>query len=312
MSILKYRAFVEAAASGSLTTAANALNYTQPGISHMISSLENEYGFPLFYRSKQGVTLTEQGRRLYELCQQLLQVEEEISNTVSQFNGAVTGRIRIGSYLSTMTAWIPDAAALLAKRYPQLEMSLIGCEPDDQVALLKNNVIDIGVGSSVVPPGCDFIPLIVDPAVVVLPHGHELLQKDVIMPSDILSYPLILQNDRGAEELRNVFGAQYASLKKKYTVKFDPALICLVARGMGIGVTSQLLVNSTYDVEVRFFDKPYARTMGLVIPKWKPITPAVQCFIQVMCELYQEEQFSYPVFKRHVKHVQAGTGHFPK
>ena len=40
MSILKYSAFLKAVEYGSLTKAAEALVYTQPGISHMISSLE--------------------------------------------------------------------------------------------------------------------------------------------------------------------------------------------------------------------------------------------------------------------------------
>ena len=42
MSILKYSAFLKAVEYGSLTKAAEALVYTQPGISHMISSLEKE------------------------------------------------------------------------------------------------------------------------------------------------------------------------------------------------------------------------------------------------------------------------------
>ena len=46
MSLKKYRAFVETVDLGSLTKAAEKLNYTQPGISHMILSLEGEFGFP--------------------------------------------------------------------------------------------------------------------------------------------------------------------------------------------------------------------------------------------------------------------------
>ena len=293
MSIARYRAFVEAASCGCLTAAASSLNYTQPGISHMITSLEKEYGFLLFHRSKQGVTLTEEGERLFVLCQQLLQIEEEIHNTVSQYNGVVAGRIRVGSYLSAATAWIPEAARVLSQRYPQLELTLIGCEPDDQPDLLKNNVVDIGVGSCSNTPNCTFIPLAEDPAVAVLPKGHELAKKEKLHPSDLLHYPLIAQTDLGAQELKTIFGPRYASLKSKYVVKHDPAILCLVEKGVGIGVTSALCIPDGMEerFEVRYFNKPYARVMGLAIPKWKPVTQTMQCFIKVMRELYQKEPF---------------------
>ena len=58
MSLKKYKALVETIDLGSLTKAAEKLNYTQPGVSHMILSLENEFGFPLLIRGKNGVTPT--------------------------------------------------------------------------------------------------------------------------------------------------------------------------------------------------------------------------------------------------------------
>lgn len=45
MNIQKYMAFVKAAEFGSFTKAAEALDYTQSGISRMINDLETEWGF---------------------------------------------------------------------------------------------------------------------------------------------------------------------------------------------------------------------------------------------------------------------------
>ena len=58
MSINKIKAFVTAVEYGSLTKAAEQLDYTQPSISHMISSLEMDYGFSLLIRGKNGVKPT--------------------------------------------------------------------------------------------------------------------------------------------------------------------------------------------------------------------------------------------------------------
>ena len=67
MSLKKYRALLEAVECGSLTRAAEKLHYTQPGISHMILSLEEEFGFPLLSRGKSGVTPTPECRELHSL-----------------------------------------------------------------------------------------------------------------------------------------------------------------------------------------------------------------------------------------------------
>lgn len=52
MDTIKYRALLETIAQGSLTKAAEVLGYSQPGISHMIRALEQEFGFALLRRAK--------------------------------------------------------------------------------------------------------------------------------------------------------------------------------------------------------------------------------------------------------------------
>jgi len=58
LNIQKYLAFVKAVEYGSFTRAADALNYTQSGISRMINDLESEWGISLFERGRAGISLT--------------------------------------------------------------------------------------------------------------------------------------------------------------------------------------------------------------------------------------------------------------
>ena len=77
MTLLSYEIFQTILEQGSFTKAAQILHLTPSAISHSISSMEEEIGFPLFIRSKNGVRLTilEQCRILklsratyYECC----------------------------------------------------------------------------------------------------------------------------------------------------------------------------------------------------------------------------------------------------
>lgn len=58
MSISKYQMFLKTAACGNFSKAAEAMNFTQSGVSHAVQSLEEELGVTLLSRNRGGVVLT--------------------------------------------------------------------------------------------------------------------------------------------------------------------------------------------------------------------------------------------------------------
>ena len=65
----KYQAFLKTVEYGSFTKAAELLNYSQSGISRMISDIEKEWNLTLLERGKAGVFLTSQGEKLLPFIQ---------------------------------------------------------------------------------------------------------------------------------------------------------------------------------------------------------------------------------------------------
>ena len=61
MDIKQFRYFVEAARCGSLQDAADSLFISRQAVSKAVAQMERELGYPLFYRVRDGVTLSEQG-----------------------------------------------------------------------------------------------------------------------------------------------------------------------------------------------------------------------------------------------------------
>ena len=59
---VKLKTLLAAAELQSFTRAGEVLSLTQPAVSHHISQLEREFGVKLFIRSKNGLTLTEEGK----------------------------------------------------------------------------------------------------------------------------------------------------------------------------------------------------------------------------------------------------------
>lgn len=71
MNIQKYEAFLKTVEMGSLTKTAEALGYTQSGISHILNSLEKEWKLPLLSRDCSGVRITSDGLQLLPLVRNI-------------------------------------------------------------------------------------------------------------------------------------------------------------------------------------------------------------------------------------------------
>ena len=67
---LKY--FAELAKTQHYGQAAKALNISQPGLSHAIKTLEEEYGVPLFQKEGRNVSLSQYGKELMKEVEEIL------------------------------------------------------------------------------------------------------------------------------------------------------------------------------------------------------------------------------------------------
>ena len=71
MSISKYQIFLKTVQCGNFSKAAQALNFTQSGVSHAVQALEDELGVTLLSRNRGGVVLTADGRALLPQIERL-------------------------------------------------------------------------------------------------------------------------------------------------------------------------------------------------------------------------------------------------
>ena len=98
MDTAKIRALLAAADLGSISKAADALGYTQSGVTHIIRALEEEAGFPLLLRGNRGVRLTADGERLAPLFRELAAMADRLEQELALTRGVERGAVRIGTY----------------------------------------------------------------------------------------------------------------------------------------------------------------------------------------------------------------------
>ena len=78
---------------GTFAAAAERLHITPSAVSHAVSGVEAECGFPLFTRTKSGVTLTAAAEKLMPAIQQMLASSESLDQSIAQINGMHKGAL---------------------------------------------------------------------------------------------------------------------------------------------------------------------------------------------------------------------------
>ncbi|MDO4531692.1 MAG: LysR family transcriptional regulator, partial [Bacillota bacterium] len=142
--ILKYIAFVKTVEYGSFTKAAEILNYSQSGISRMISDLESAWKVTLLERNKGGIRLTGDGLKLLPRAKALLNEYEQLQTEIDAINGLQSGIIRIGTFSSIATHWLPNIIKEFQKDYPNIDYELLLGDYTEIEEWIRTGRVDLG------------------------------------------------------------------------------------------------------------------------------------------------------------------------
>jgi len=91
------RTFYTLAQVGSFTACARRLGRTQSAVSHAMAKLEDLVGVPLLDRRGRGLRLTEEGRRLYQACEQAFATLDAAAEDLKRHQTQARGRLRVGA-----------------------------------------------------------------------------------------------------------------------------------------------------------------------------------------------------------------------
>src|SRR5687767_3310972 len=89
------RTFVDIVRAGGIGAAARQLNRQQPSISAALKRLEEQVGTTLLHRSATGVEVTEAGKAILALCEDMLESARLMPHQVAQATKRVEGIVRI-------------------------------------------------------------------------------------------------------------------------------------------------------------------------------------------------------------------------
>lgn len=242
----------------SFSAVANEFLYTPSAISHMADSLETELGVKLFNRTKKGVSLTDDGRRLYDKFSALAAMESELMKEAASLALQNRHTLRIGTYSSIALYFLPGILQSFKQEFPSVKATIT---VDDYMRdWIKKGAVDMILADQLIADDL-WQPLLEDEYVAVVPES-EFPQQTQIDVKDLHGYTLIKSTEVLLENYLDF--SQFADIIEVKSIE-DNSLIFMVRQKLGITILPALSINALpAGVKALKLTPSIQRTIGII------------------------------------------------
>lgn len=277
MDLERFEALLTVIDSGSLSAAAEQLGYTPSGISRMMASLENELGFLLLYRGKNGVTPTRECKMLLPSVRGFVYSGHCLSQTAARIHGAECGTIIIGTAYSYYYRWITKMSSAFHELHPGVQFRIVNGTSSELQQMLSLHQADFCLISER-DGDHNWILLRNDPMVALIPPGHPLA-KETSVPMEAFAVESYIQTYPGQDvDNARIFSRCHITPNTQFSTMDINATYSMVEAGLGIGINNQVNSSLWQDRVVHLPLKP-AQTMNIGLAYGKNISPASKGFL---------------------------------
>ena len=200
MTLVQLKYAITVAGQNSLNDAAKVLFISQPSLSSAIRSLENEVGFDIFIRSKNGITLTTKGAEFIGYAKSVMEQYELLdAKYISHTEVKKTFSVSMQHYTFAVNAFVE-----LVKQYgmDEYEFEVHETKTHEVIENVKNRKSEIGIlylndfnrnvlNKLFAEYELQFQPLLECGVYVYMWKGHPLAERDEIALEELDEYPCL-------------------------------------------------------------------------------------------------------------------------
>lgn len=293
MDFTTLRYFVEIAREENMTRAANRLHISQSALSKRLASLEERLETKLFRRRSFSIELTDEGRRLHERAQELLQLHDKIESEFRDLHEPLGGTLAFGMAESRSVRLVARAVRQLKESAPKLLCRIESGDTALVTMLLEKGILDFGlVVEEPDPRKFHAIELPVeDRWVLILPKDHPLAQKAAFTFRDLQGLPLFCSAQGWHGDIARWSGGRTDELSLESHVTLPTNGAFFVREGLGFLLTFEGLADTgeTSSLTCRPLDPPLTAHSYLIWRRNATVTPIAERFLAVLRRLLAEE-----------------------
>ena len=291
MELRHLRYFLAVAEELHFGRAAAKLHISQPPLSQQIRRLENELQAPLFHRTTRHVKLTAAGRMFLDEARAVVAHAEQAAGAVQRASRGEIGQLVVGCAL---WADFLNGARIIrrfARRHPGVDVELRDLTAPEQIALLEDGTIHVGILRP--PVQSDVLMserLVSESLVVAFPRRHRFTSYQRVPWEALTDQPYVRFSQRRAPAYQSLVSraCRHAgiTLRVRYEVEHPQTVLAVVAAGLGVSlVPASLQMLKRPGVAYRRL-KPAGPALETVIA-WhrERELPFVQAFVRVASEV---------------------------
>jgi DNA-binding transcriptional LysR family regulator len=124
MTIYQIESFVKLATTLNFTKASTLLHMTQPNMSKLISSMEQELGVQLVLRNRRAVSLTPAGKEFLSSAEKIIDIYKSAETHVKEIDVGNSGTIKIGFLSTALIHHLPILVRKFNESYPDITLKL--------------------------------------------------------------------------------------------------------------------------------------------------------------------------------------------
>ena len=236
------RGFYHVAITGSFSTAADRMALGQPAVSLQIQALERELKAKLFERKRGAVTLTLEGRALFEVAVPVVEALETIDDAFRERLGQYeAGKVTCAATDDLVLQVLPHLVEKFTAAFPHIELVLYSCTSSQAVEMVARGDTDLGIGKvSQTHRQIRFQPLAHFDNYLVTPRDHPLTHQERVSLDDVARYPLVAPIDEGKlwQTIHRMLTARDLQPHIVLRVASTLARLQYVEAGLGLTITS--------------------------------------------------------------------------
>lgn len=287
--------FVATAESGQVSRAATQLSISQSAVTSAIKELESELGTSLFFRTAQGMEMTEAGRDFLASTRQILE-KLELAKRMAQRQSPAKGSISIAATYTVIGYFLPPHLDRLQHMYPNLDIRISELNREGIEEGLLSNRFDLAVvlTSNIANSELKTKTLLRSSRRLWAANSHKFIREGKATFEDISREDYIMLTvDEAAHTTMRYWSL--SAFKPKVTLRTSSveAVRSMVANGQGVTILSDMVYRpwslegkrigtAVTDYEIPSMDIGLAWRKGVEIRK--PVASVIEYFNQSYLE----------------------------
>lgn len=304
LSLRQLSTFREVMRSGSISQAARSVGRTQPAVSTMVQTLEDQLGFALFLRSHGKLTPTPEAYFFLEECEDILGRVERTERTLERISSLQSGKLKIACHPAASSVFLPRLLTRFLKDRSDLEVSFIMRSSDVIEDLIASQQYDLGFAETPQPRASIRQTDYDLECVCVLPRDDPLAANRVVTPNDLDGRPMaVLFDEHGtAVQTEAAFRTSGCRFNKRLELRtFLPGLqfvaagVCVMVCDMITAYSHLTLAPEKERLSIRRFRPHISNSLSILTPGYATQSMVGQAFIielnaavaQMQAEIYE-------------------------